>query len=103
MRNLSKQKDIKKDTNYDKCSLHDLKRVLVSDSLSVSCDNCGEDIDPRRKELGYNVCLACGELIAQEVKFVSHQYTSPTISLCHVSVTFVGINNKTSNQEGFDK
>jgi len=30
------------------------------------CGKCGEEYHPRRKELGYNVCLDCGDKHAQK-------------------------------------
>jgi hypothetical protein len=33
----------------------------------IECD-CGEEIDPRRWNLGYRTCLECGDSIAKKVK-----------------------------------
>ena len=32
------------------------------------CQNCGDDINPLRSELGYRYCLSCGETRAKQVK-----------------------------------
>jgi ribosomal protein L37AE/L43A len=32
------------------------------------CQNCGDDINPKRAELGYRYCLPCGETRAKQVK-----------------------------------
>lgn len=34
---------------------------------SFFCAECGEDVDPRRWELGYRLCLDCGEQFARQV------------------------------------
>ena len=36
---------------------------------NAECDKCGEEYDARRKALGYNTCLSCGQLLAEQVKF----------------------------------
>ena len=69
----------------------------VSDSLSVSCENCGEEFDPRRLALGYNVCLPCGELIAREVKYCIAPVHKSNYVVVSRKSDLVGINNKTSN------
>lgn len=33
------------------------------------CIKCGEEFSEKRKELGYNICLYCGEVEAKESKF----------------------------------
>jgi hypothetical protein len=33
------------------------------------CISCGDTFPPRRADLGYNTCLACGDFAAREVKF----------------------------------
>ena len=35
------------------------------------CVECGEEFHPRRKELGYHVCLDCGDAKAQ--KAIAHK------------------------------
>jgi hypothetical protein len=32
---------------------------------TTDCRDCGDDIDPRRVQLGYRLCLWCGEEAAQ--------------------------------------
>ena len=33
----------------------------------MDCFSCGEDVHPKRWQLGYRVCLACGEVMARAV------------------------------------
>jgi len=35
----------------------------------ADCISCGDTYPPRRAELGYNTCLACGDFAAREVKW----------------------------------
>ena len=35
----------------------------------ANCISCGDTFPPRRFDLGYNTCLACGDFAAREVKF----------------------------------
>mgnify|MGYP001177437894 CR=1 FL=1 len=35
------------------------------------CSECGEEYHPKRKELGYHVCLECGDAMAQ--KAIAHK------------------------------
>ena len=39
--------------------------------ISPTCVECGEQFHPRRKELGYLVCLECGDVKAQ--KSIEHK------------------------------
>jgi len=32
----------------------------------AECANCGEEFSDKRKELGYDLCLSCGDDIAHE-------------------------------------
>lgn len=36
---------------------------------SNNCISCGDTFPPRRAELGYNTCLACGDFAAREVRW----------------------------------
>jgi len=36
--------------------------------LNQPCQNCGDDINPKRAALGYRYCLPCGETRAKQVK-----------------------------------
>ena len=29
------------------------------------CEECGDEVNPKRKALGYDTCLTCGEAVAQ--------------------------------------
>ena len=33
----------------------------------VKCTNCGEEYNHRRKELGYDTCLGCGDRSARRI------------------------------------
>ena len=70
-------------------------KIMVREIPNVECDKCGEEFDARRKELGYNTCLSCGQLIAEQVKFC----IAPVHKSNYVVVTrksdLIGINNKT--------
>jgi len=35
---------------------------------TVTCRSCGEQYDHRRRQLGYNFCLDCGDFRAQQVR-----------------------------------
>jgi len=35
---------------------------------TVCCASCGEPYDQRRKQLGYNFCLDCGDFHAKKVR-----------------------------------
>ena len=37
---------------------------------NVMCRRCGDDIDLRRVEIGYNLCLVCGDAQARQKKHV---------------------------------
>ena len=76
---------------------HDLKRVLVREIPNPECDKCGEPYRFERKELGYNTCLACGELLAQEVKFCIAPVHKSNYIVVSRKRDLIGINNKTSN------
>ena len=60
------------------------------------CVECGEELNPKRRALGYTVCLDCGEHIAK------HERKSWTIVPMHKSNymrvnkrdDLLGINNK---------
>ena len=61
---------------------------------SLTCYECGEGINPKRHALGYNTCLSCGELLAQEVKFcVVPMHKSNYVVVSRKS-DLIGINNK---------
>lgn len=34
--------------------------------MSCECETCGEAFPLKRRQLGYNVCLTCGDLVAAE-------------------------------------
>ena len=36
--------------------------------IKVHCHSCSQPYDPRRKQLGYNFCLDCGDFKAREVR-----------------------------------
>ena len=42
---------------------------VVSDTLTCKCQDCGAEYNYERYKLGYNTCLECGEMLAQEVRF----------------------------------
>jgi hypothetical protein len=49
----------------------------------IECD-CGEEIEPRRWDLGYRVCLECGDSIAKQRKFtVAIPYSKGAYQLIH--------------------
>ena len=65
---------------------------------SLTCSECGADINPKRHALGYNTCLACGELLAHEVKFcVVPMHKSNYVVVSRKS-DLIGINNKQERQ-----
>jgi len=35
---------------------------------TVTCRSCGEQYDHRRRQLGYNFCLDCGDFRAQQIR-----------------------------------
>lgn len=35
----------------------------------MMCRNCGDDVQPERSQLGYRVCLPCGEREARQVRW----------------------------------
>ena len=37
---------------------------------NIPCRKCGDDIDFRRADLGYNLCLVCGDVEARQKKHV---------------------------------
>jgi hypothetical protein len=53
-----------------------------------ACRDCGDDIDPRRVQLGYKLCLWCGEdaalterkswTVVQEYTKGNYQFITPT-------------------------
>jgi hypothetical protein len=49
----------------------------------LECD-CGEEIAPRRWDLGYRTCLECGEKMAKQRKFtVAIPYSKGAYQLIH--------------------
>jgi ribosomal protein L37AE/L43A len=68
---------------------------FVSEPLTTCCDKCEEEIDPRRVALGYNTCLSCGELLAQEVRFCVVPMHKSNYVVVSRKRDLVGINNKT--------
>lgn len=59
----------------------------------IECD-CGEEIDIRRYQLGYRVCLVCGDKQARERKFcVANLHKSNYILITDKS-DLIGLNNK---------
>lgn len=42
---------------------------VVSVPLTCKCQDCGAEYNYERYKLGYNTCLECGEMLAQEVRF----------------------------------
>ena len=58
------------------------------------CIECGEEFNPKRKELGYNVCLGCGELMRRKRLHTRR-------SAQHLFSTKVDINtSETKRQQG---
>ena len=45
--------------------------IDIDSSAWPECRNCGEEFNPKRKELGYHVCLDCGDIKAQ--KQIAHK------------------------------
>lgn len=41
--------------------MHTHNRTTHVHTSAPTCRHCGDDIDPRRFQLGYRVCLWCGE------------------------------------------
>ena len=61
---------------------------------SLTCFECDAEINPKRHALGYNTCLSCGEILAQEVKFcVVPMHKSNYVVVSRKS-DLIGINNK---------
>ena len=59
----------------------------------IECD-CGEEIDIRRYQLGYRVCLVCGDKQAKERKFtIVPMHKSNYVAIFDRS-DLLGINNK---------
>lgn len=69
-------------------------KIMVREFPNAKCDKCDEEFDDRRKQLGYNTCLSCGQLIAEQVKFC----VAPVHKSNYVVVTrksdLIGINTK---------
>lgn len=40
--------------------------MSTSNTGTCVCELCGEPFSIKRKELGYNICLECGEELAQQ-------------------------------------
>ena len=62
------------------------------------CRVCGDDIDPRRSQLGYRLCLLCGEddaVTARQSWTVVQEYTKGNYQF--ITPTSVGITLKQTN------
>lgn len=58
------------------------------------CRNCGDDIDLRRWSLGYKHCMACGEILAKQVKHTIAPLHKSNYVLITSKELLQGINNK---------
>ncbi len=59
-----------------------------------TCKLCGEEYDLARLDIGYAVCLSCGDEIAQERKFtIVPMHKSNYVAIFDRS-DLLGINNK---------
>jgi ribosomal protein L37AE/L43A len=59
-----------------------------------SCSKCGEPVSSRRYDLGYRVCLPCGEEQARAVKHTVAPLHKSNYMLFTNRQDLVGINNK---------
>lgn len=63
-------------------------------SQMFSCTDCGDDIDPRRLQLGYETCLKCGEVVARKRVFTVAPMHKSNYMLFTDKEDLKGINNK---------
>lgn len=57
---------------------------MLANNTTPTCRTCGDDIDPRRHQLGYRVCLWCGEEAATTERMswcVIQEYTKGNYQL----------------------
>jgi len=68
----------------------------MNDWDTLNCCWCGDDVEPPRWELGYRVCLVCGE--EQAIKERASWCIAPMHKSNYILVTdrkdLVGLNNK---------
>lgn len=64
--------------------------------ISLSCRQCGDDINPARALLGYKTCLPCGEDAAKQAR--THWCVAPMHKSNYMLITdptlLAGLNNK---------
>jgi hypothetical protein len=68
--------------------------------LIVDCRECGEDVSPARAQLGYRVCLMCGEEAARQERMgwcVVQEYGKGPYQL--VTPTAAPVTLKQTNQK----
>ena len=58
------------------------------------CINCGDEVNPRRFQLGYRTCLPCGDKHAREVKHTIVPLHKSNYIPVFNRADLVGINSK---------
>lgn len=58
------------------------------------CVECGEEVEPRRRALGYAVCLDCGEQAARRITRCVAPLHKSNYMLISKREDLVGLNNK---------
>jgi ribosomal protein L37E len=61
---------------------------------NVLCRRCGDDIDLRRVNIGYNLCLVCGDVEARKRKHTIAPIHKSNYVLITDTELLKGINNK---------
>ena len=61
---------------------------------NVLCRRCGDDIDLRRVNIGYNTCLVCGDAEARKRKHTIAPMHKSNYVLITDTELLKGINNK---------
>lgn len=64
------------------------------DDPDFICVDCGEEVEPRRRALGYLVCLGCGERQARQVVRCVAPLHKSNYMLISKREDLVGLNNK---------
>ena len=59
-----------------------------------TCKVCGDHFDLKRFQLGYAVCLFCGEEMARQVKHTVVPMHKSNYVACFSREDLIGINNK---------
>lgn len=67
--------------------------------MKATCPQCGDDIDPRRYALGYELCLPCGEEAARAERrswcvLTPHKQGAMFFTSQFAREAAAGINNK---------